>query len=135
MRVTNARGAFYFHLYSGHYLELLALFLLVSAAVAVLGSSNRMCRVPSLIGEDCSWASEASPTWTIHLRFFIYYILLLLLSYIRRGLCDPPFFFLRRALCAVQSSCTMLFRCARPTHALHASSIGGAIVYVFELAL
>ena len=48
-----------------------------------------------------------------------YYILL---SYVRRGLCDPPFFFLRRALCTVQSSCTVLFRCARPTHALHASS-------------
>ena len=46
-----------------------------------------------------------------------------ILSYVRRGLCDPPFFFLRRALCAVQSSCTVLFRCARPTHALHASSI------------
>ena len=65
------------------------------------------------------WASEASPTWAIHLGFFIYYILL---SYVRRGLCDPFFFFLRRALCAVQSSCTVLFRCARPTHALHASS-------------
>ena len=49
-------------------------------------------------------------------------LLLLLLSYVRRGLCGPPFFFLRRALCAVQSSCTVLFRCARPTHALHASS-------------
>ena len=49
-------------------------------------------------------------------------LLLLLLSYVRRGLCDPPFFFLRRALCAVQSSCTVLFRCARPTRALHASS-------------
>ena len=55
----------------------------------------------------------------IHLGFFIYYIL----SYVRRGLCSPLFFFLRRALCAVQSSCTVLFRCARPTHALHASSI------------
>ena len=41
---------------------------------------------------------------------------------VRRGLCDPLFFFLRRALCAVQSSCTVLFRCARSTHALHASS-------------
>ena len=39
------------------------------------------------------------------------------------GVCViPPFFFLRRALCAVQSSCTVLLRCARPTHALHASS-------------
>ena len=56
----------------------------------------------------------------IHLGFFIYYYIL---SYVRRGLCDPPFFFLRRALCAVQSSCTVLFRCARPTHALHASSL------------
>ena len=45
-----------------------------------------------------------------------------LLSYVRRGLCDPFFFFLRHALCAVQSSCTVLFRCARPTHALHAPS-------------
>ena len=43
--------------------------------------------------------------------------------YVRRGLRGPPFFFLRRVLCAVQSSCTVLFRCARPTHALHASSI------------
>ena len=66
------------------------------------------------------WASEASPTWAIHLGFFIYYYYIL--SYVRRGLCDPPFFFLQRALCAVQSSCTVLFRCARPTHALHASS-------------
>ena len=64
------------------------------------------------------WANEASPTWGIHLGFFIY----ILLSYVRRGLCDPLFFFLWRALCAVQSSCTVLFRCARPTHALHASS-------------
>ena len=48
--------------------------------------------------------------------------ILYILSYVRRGLCDPLFFFLRRALCAVQSSCTVLFRCARPTHALHASS-------------
>ena len=46
----------------------------------------------------------------------------ILLSYVRRGLCDPFFFFLRRALCAVQSSCTVLFRCACPTHALHGSS-------------
>ena len=38
------------------------------------------------------------------------------------GFVWPPFFFLRRVLCAVQSSCTVLFRCARPTHALHASS-------------
>ena len=38
------------------------------------------------------------------------------------GIVWPPFFFLRRALCTVQSSCTVLFRCARPTHALHASS-------------
>ena len=51
-------------------------------------------------------------------HIIMYYIL----SYVRRGLCDPLFFFLRRALCAVQSSCTVLFRCARPTHALHASS-------------
>ena len=65
------------------------------------------------------WASEASPTWAIHMGFSIYYYIL---SYVRRGLCDPLFFFLRRALCAVQSSCTVLFRCARPTHALHASS-------------
>ena len=49
-------------------------------------------------------------------------LLVYILSYVRRGLCDPLFFFLRRALCAVQSSCTVLFRCARPTHALHASS-------------
>ena len=48
--------------------------------------------------------------------------ILLLLSYVRRGLCDPPFFFLWRVLCAVQSSCTVLLRCTRPTHALHAPS-------------
>ena len=39
-------------------------------------------------------------------------LLLLLLSYVRRGLCDPFFFFLRRALCGldlytVQSSCIL----------------------------
>ena len=60
----------------------------------------------------------------------IFHILLLLLSYVRRGLCGPLFFFLRRALCAVQSSCTVLFRCARPTHALHASSTYVGIVHV-----
>ena len=54
----------------------------------------------------------------IHLRFFIYYYYR---TYV--GVCVTPlFFFLWRALCAVQSSCTVLFRCARPTHALHASS-------------
>ena len=75
------------------------------------------------------WASEASPTWAIHLGFFIYYYIL---SYVRRGLCDPPFFFLRRALCAVQSSCTVLFRCARPTHALHASSYYRSVSCVYK---
>ena len=70
-------------------------------------------------GERTSLGERSEPTWVIHLGFFIYYYIL---SYVRRGLCDPPFFFLRRALCAVQSSCTVLFRCARPTHALHASS-------------
>ena len=55
----------------------------------------------------------------VHLRFFIYYYYR---TYV--GVCVTPFFFfLRRALCTVQSSCTVLFRCARPTHALHASSI------------
>ena len=43
-------------IYSGHYLESLALFLwrVLQETVAVLGNSNRTCRVPSLIGEDCS---------------------------------------------------------------------------------
>ena len=39
---------------------------------------------------------------------------ILLLSYVRRGLCDPLFFFLRRALCAVQSSCTGAFAALVP---------------------
>ena len=42
--------------------------------------------------------------------FHILLLLLLLLSYVRRGLCDPFFFFLRRALCGlytVQSSCIL----------------------------
>ena len=39
------------------------------------------------------WASEASPTWVIHLGFFIYFYYYILLSYVRRGLCDPFFFF------------------------------------------
>ena len=58
------------------------------------------------------WASEASPTWAIHLGFFIYYIL----SYVRRGLCDPLFFFLRCALCAVQRSCTVCSFAALAPH-------------------
>ena len=71
-----------------------------------------------------NWASEASPTWMVHLRFFIYYYYYYYYYYRTYvgGLCDPLFFFLRRALWAVQSSCTVLLRCARPTHALHAPS-------------
>ena len=43
-------------IYSGHYLESLALFLwrVLQETVAVLGNSNCMYRVSSLIGEDCS---------------------------------------------------------------------------------
>ena len=43
-------------IYSGHYLESLALFLwrVLLETVAVLGNSNCTCRVLSLIGEDCS---------------------------------------------------------------------------------
>ena len=94
-----------------------------SASAATVTRYQASLRSPHNALHSPSWASEASPTWAIHLGFFIYYYIL---SYVRRGLCDPPFFFLRRALCAVQSSCTVLFRCARPTHALHASSIIGA---------
>ena len=52
-----------------------------------------------------NWASEASPTWAIHLGFFIYYILL---SYVRRGLCDPLFFFfgVRCAQYKVHAQCS-----------------------------
>ena len=41
----------------------------------------------------------------IHLRFFIYYILL---SYVRRGLCDPLFFFfgMRCAQYKVHAQCS-----------------------------
>ena len=47
------------------------------------------------------------------------------------GVCVTPFFFfLRRALCAVQSSCTVFFGCARPTHALHASSMILTITFI-----
>ena len=45
--------------------------------------------------------------------------ILLLLSYVCRGLCDSFFFFFG-VHCAQYN--TVLFRCARPTHALHASS-------------
>ena len=84
-------------------------------------SIDHTFKIASNIGYlHSNWASEASPTWMVHLRF--QYIYIIYIWYVRRGSCDPLFFFLRRALCAVQSSCTVLFRCARPTHALHASS-------------
>ena len=80
-----------------------------------------------------NWANEASPTWMVHLRFFIYYYYR---TYV--GVCVTPFFFfLRRALCAVQSSCTVLFRCARPTHALHASGnyVFASVLTVYTLII
>ena len=44
----------------------------------------------------------------VHLRLFIYYYYILLLSYIRRGLCDLFFFFsVRCAAYTQQSSCIL----------------------------
>ena len=62
--------------------------------------------IPTL-GPCNDWASEASPTWAIHLGFFIYYYYILL-SYVRRGLCDPPFFFfgVRCAQYKVHAQCS-----------------------------
>ena len=68
-------------------------------------------------------AKRAPHGWYIcDFNIYINYIYIIIYgTYV--GVCVTPlFFFLRRALCAVQSSCTVLFRCARPTHALHASS-------------
>ena len=60
---------------------------------------NRRCPWKLELYVSCAsldWASEASPTWMVHMRFFIYYIL----SYVRWGLCDPPFFFFFGMRCA-----------------------------------
>ena len=73
------------------------------------------CMLPVLLGER----SEPAP----HICDFNIYIYIYIYNYTYVGVCVTPFFFfLRRALCTVQSSCTVLVRCARPTHALHAPS-------------
>ena len=46
------RVLFFSVIYSGQYLALF-LWRVLKETVAVLGNSNRTCRVPSLIGEDC----------------------------------------------------------------------------------
>ena len=45
-----------------------------------------------------NWASEASPTWVIHLGFFIYYYYYYYRTYV--GDCMAPFFFFYGVRCA-----------------------------------
>ena len=52
-------------------------------------SNNILLYHPIACVDD--WASEASPTWAIHLGFFIYYIF---------GVCVTPFFFFFGVRCA-----------------------------------